>query len=351
MEIGELPPKITGPSAWYGPDLAAAADWMVNLNDAQAAEMDAQARGYLETGGDIAVMTQADFPLLESGPVIAEAVRECLYGRGFVALRGLPSHAEDIPLAAALFYGIGTHMGFARSQNGKGHILGHVCDLGLSTSDDSVRIYQTTERQNYHTDSCDIVGLMCLRGAKSGGQSGLVSSMTIYNEMRERRPDLAKLLFEPMATDRRGEITADGREYFEIPVFNAHAGYLSAIYAPHYVRSAQRLEGVPQLTSAQNEALDLFDSLADDPALNLEFSLEPGDLLFVHNHTLLHDRTAYEEWGDLARRRHLLRLWLAIPGARPLPAAYAQRYGSIEIGNRGGIIVADTDLNTPLEPV
>ena len=351
VEIPDLPPRITGPSAWYGPDLAAATDWLATLNEVQAGEVEASAGGYLEAGGDIAAMTKADFPLPETMPVIADAVRECLHGRGFVVLRGLAPHADDVAMAAAKFYGIGTHMGNARSQNGKGHLLGHVCDLGLSTTDGSVRIYQTTERQNYHTDSCDIVGLMCLRGAKSGGRSGLVSSMTIYNEMLARRPDLVKLLFEPMATDRRGEITADGRTYFEIPVFNWHAGQLSALYAPHYVRSAQRLDGVPPLTEAQNEALDMLDALADDPGLHLEFALEPGDLLFVHNHTILHDRTAYEEWGDAARRRHLLRLWLAIPGARPLPDVYAQRYGSTTIGDRGGIVVAGAKLNAPLEPV
>ncbi len=351
MKIDDLPPKITGPSAWYGPDLAVSKDWLVTLNDAQVGEVEARARAYLDAGGDIAAMTKANFPLPESLPVIDAAVQECLHGRGFVVLRGLAAHADDIPMAAAVFYGLGTHMGRARSQNGKGHLLGHVCDLGLSTLDGSVRIYQTTERQNYHTDSCDVVGLMCLRGAKSGGRSGLVSSMTIYNEMRARRPDLVKLLFEPMATDRRGEITADGRAFFEIPVFNLHAGQLSAIYAPHYVRSAQNLDGVPPLTDAQNEAIDMLDALADDPALHLEFALEPGDLLFVHNHSILHDRTAYEEWGDLARRRHLLRLWLAIPGARPLPDIYAQRYGSTTIGDRGGIVVPGAKLNAPLEPV
>ncbi len=351
MEIADLPAEITGPSAWYGPDLAKTDDWLVNLNDQQTAEVEAQARAYLDRGGDIAQMSKADFPLPETAPLLGEMVRECLHGRGFVALRGLAPHADKIPLAAAMFYGVGAHMGSARSQNGKGHVLGHVCDLGLSTTDGSVRIYQTTERQNYHTDSCDIVGLMCLRGAKSGGQSGLVSSMTIYNEMRRRRPDLVKLLFESMATDRRGEITADGRAFFEIPIFSFHEGYLSALYAPHYVRSAQGLDGVAPLTEAQLEALDLLDTLADDPALNLEFSLQPGDLLFVHNHTLLHDRTAYEEWGDVARRRHLLRLWLAIPGARPLPDVYAQRYGSTAIGDRGGIIVPGSEYNAPLEPV
>ena len=138
---------------------------------------------------------------------------------------------------------------------------------------------------------------------------------------------------------------------FEIPVFNWFQGFLSALYAPHYIRSAPRLDGVPPLTEAQNAALDTLDALADDPALHLEFQLNPGELSFVHNHTIRHDRTAYEEWGDLARRRHLLRLWLAIPGARPLPDVYAQRYGTVTIGDRGGIIVPGSMLNAPLEPV
>lgn len=351
MNGRDLPPPITGPSAWYGPDLAARGDWRIELTDAQVNEVENAARRYLDGGEDIAAMTIEKFQLPATAPLIADMVRECLNGRGFIVLRGLPPHADNIALAAAMYFGIGTHMGLARSQNGKGHLLGHVCDLGLSTKDGSVRIYQTTERQNYHTDSCDIVGLMCLRGAKSGGLSGLVSSMTIYNEMRKRRPDLVKLLFEPMATDRRGEITADGRAYFEIPVFNWFEGFLSAIYAPHYIRSAPRLNGVPPLSDAQNEAIDQLDTLADDPDLHIEFALEPGDLSFVHNHTIMHDRTAYEEWGEPERRRHLLRLWLAVPGARPLPEVYAQRYGVITIGDRGGIIVPGAMLNVPLEPV
>ena len=101
-------------------------------------------------------------------------------------------------------------MGVPRSQNGKGHVLGHVCDLGLSSDDPNVRIYQTTERQNYHTDSCDVAGLMCLKPAMQGGESGLVSSMAIYNEMHKSCPELLAELLEPMYVDRRGEVTADG---------------------------------------------------------------------------------------------------------------------------------------------
>jgi hypothetical protein len=254
--------------------------------------------------------------------------------------------------AATAFFGIGSHLGNARSQNAKGHVLGHVRDMGLSSRDPNVRIYQTNERQTYHTDSCDVVGLLCLRAARRGGLSTLVSSTTIFNEMRRRRPDLLALLFQPIATDRRGEVPAGMKPYFEIPVFNWHQGFLTAIYQRQYIDSAQRLDGAPRLTPQQIEALDLFDSLANDPALHLHMEFRPGDMQFVHNHTLLHDRTGFEDWDEPERRRHLLRLWLACPGARPLPPVFAQRYGKVDIGDRGGIIVPGTiTLNAPLEAV
>jgi hypothetical protein len=102
------------------------------------------------------------------------------------------------------------------------------------------------------------------------------------------------------------------------------------------------------LTAAHREALDLFDALADDPALNMTMEFKPGDVQFVHNHTLLHDRTAFEDWPEPERRRHLLRLWLAAYDARPLPAVFAQRYGSVTVGDRGGVVVAGMRLQAPL---
>jgi len=217
--------------------------------------------------------------------------------------------------------------------------------------DPNVRIYQTHERQTYHTDSCDIVGLLCLRTAQSGGMSALVSSTTIFNEMRRTRPDLLELLFQPIATDRRGEVPEGQKPYFEIPVFNWHKGFLTAIYQRQYVDSAQRFADAPQLSARQIEALDMFDSLANDPRLHLFMEFRPGDVQLVHNHTMLHDRTAFVDWPEPERRRHLLRLWLAADKARPLPPVFAQRYGSVEIGDRGGIIVRGTKLHAPLEAV
>lgn len=346
----DLPPEQTGAAAWYGPEIAKRDDWMMPLSTAEVAEVEAATRGLVERDADIAVLKPQDFPLPTLGARLRSRVdEEVLNGRGFLLLRGLPVERWSIRESATAFFGLGAHLGSARSQNGKGHVLGHVQDLGLDVHDPNVRIYQTHERQTYHTDSCDIVGLLCLKTAKSGGLSALVSSTTIFNEMRRRRPDLLKLLFQPIATDRRGEVPEGQKPFFEIPVFNWHQGYLTAIYQRQYIDSAQRFPEAPRLTPELVEALDLFDSLANDPALNTFMEFRPGDVQLVHNHTMLHDRTGFEDWPEPERRRHLLRLWLAAAGARPLPEVFAQRYGSVTIGDRGGIIVRGTRLQAPLQ--
>ncbi len=203
----ELPPEQTGAAAWYGPEIAKRNDWMMPLSADDVAEIETATQALVARDADIAVLKPQDFPL----PTLAARLKarvddEVLNGRGFLLLRGLPVDRWSIRESATAFFGLGAHLGSARSQNGKGHVLGHVQDLGMDVNDPNVRIYQTHERQTYHTDSCDIVGLLCLKTAKSGGLSALVSSTTIFNEMRRRRPDLLKLLFQPIATDRRGEV-------------------------------------------------------------------------------------------------------------------------------------------------
>ena len=348
----ELPPPQAGAAAWYGPDMSRRDDWQLPLGPAEIAEIETATTALAARRADIAALTAGDFPLPTLGPKLAARVQdEVLNGRGFLLMRGLPVERWSMREAATAFFGLGSHLGKARSQNGKGHVLGHVQDLGLDVADPNVRIYQTHERQTYHTDSCDIVGLLCLKTARSGGLSALVSSTTIFNEMHRRRPDLLKLLFEPVATDRRGEVPEGHKPYFEIPVFSWYRGFLTAIYQRQYIDSAQRFPDPPRLTSAHIEALDLFDSLANDPALHMFMEFKPGDVQLVHNHTVLHDRTGFVDWPEPARRRHLLRLWLAASGARSLPESFAQRYGTVTVGERGGIVVSGTRLQAPLEAV
>ncbi len=345
-----LPKPVTGESAWRGEDLQQRPEtWTDRLDDAFIRTLSDRVDGFLAKNRPLADMVRSD---LDHPVLTARTDAWCntlLSGRGFVLARGLPTHDWDMRKTAAVWYGLGLLMGTPRSQNAQGHLLGHVRDLGLSTNDPKVRIYQTTERQTFHTDSCDVVGLLCLKTSRTGGESAIVSSMQIYNEMHRDSPELLAALFSSFPTDRRGEIPPGKKAWFDIPVFNHHAGYLSVIYARRYITSSARLEGPRRLSELEVAALDRFDELANDPAMHLKMEFRPGDIQFVHNHTILHDRLAYDDWPEPERKRHLLRLWLSLPGDRPLPDCFSQRYGSLTPGDRGGIVVEGTRLNAPLD--
>ena len=339
-----LPPEIRDASVWYGPEVAGRDDWMVRLSGNEVEEAERAARTW-----DLAALSAEDVPLPTLGRRLKRLLDEVINGRGFVLIKSLPVERWTRREAAMAFLAIGVHLGNLRMQNAAGHLLGHVKDLGRSSTDPNTRIYQTRERQTHHTDSCDVVGLLCLRAAKSGGLSSLVSSTTIFNEIRRRRPDLLSVLLQPIETDRRGEVPEGSKPYFTIPVFNYHDGLVSAIYQRQYIESARRFPGVEPLSPQQLEALDLFDELANDPKLNLMMELQPGDIQLVHNHTILHDRTAFEDYPEPERKRHLLRLWLAPKNARRLPEVFAERFGSITPGDRGGVVVAGAQATIPFD--
>lgn len=344
-----LPADIEDRSVWYGSELAKSGEWIVRLSPAEIAEVERAIEELQKSRVELTGITAANAPLPALHTRLHEMLDEVLEGRGFVLIKGLPVERWSRREAAIAFLAIGVHLGNLRMQNGAGHLLGHVRDLGRSSDDPNTRIYQTRERQTHHTDSCDVVGLMCLQTAKSGGLSSLVSSTTIFNEIRRRRPDLLEVLMAPIETDRRGEVPAGSQPYFNIPVFSYHDGLVSAMYQRQYIESARRFPGVGPLTPLQIEALDLFDELANDPKLNLMMELQRGDIQLVHNHTILHDRTAFEDYPEPERKRHLLRLWLAPAGARPLPEVYAERFGSTTPGDRGGVVVAGAKPCVPLE--
>jgi hypothetical protein len=352
MQRPALPPgAIAGPAAWYGGELAHRAhEWMRPFSPGELAEIDAAVRTFGSSGVPLASISPESFALPSLGPALAALLRDLLEGRGFVLLRGLPVERWTREEQAIAYMGIGSHFGAARSQNAKGHLLGHVKDLGLDVSDPAVRYYQTRRKLEYHTDSTDIVGLLCLQAARSGGESFIASSMTVYNEVLARRPDLLPALFEPFPTDRRGEVPEGMQPWFDMPVFHWHAGRLSCIYVRQYIESAQKL--FPQarrLSAAQREAMDLMDELLNDPRIHLSMAFAPGDVQFLHNHQVLHSRNDFENWPEPERHRHLLRLWLAPKEGRPLPDVFAPRYGSVTPGDRGGIVVHGTRPKVPLE--
>ena len=345
-----LPDAITGPVAWTGRDMMAAPErWTYRLSDADMAEIESAATAFIDSGRPLGLITRDLFPLPKFGIWLENLRENLIHGIGFQLITGLPVETYSGDMRATIFCGIGSHIGRARSQNAAGHLLGHVRDVGADINDPNTRIYQTTSRQSFHTDSCDVVGLLCLREAMSGGDSMLASSVTAYNEILKRRPDLAPHLFLPVATDRRGEVPENEDPFFTIPVYNWHQNFLTCIYQRNYIESARRFESAPRLSAQQVEALDLLDDIVNEPDMHLRMRLRPGDMQFVYNHSLLHDRTGFTDWPEAEKRRHLLRLWLAVPEDRPLPAVFAQRYGSVDIGDRGGVITSETVLHAPVD--
>lgn len=348
--LSETPNQITGPSVWTGLEMVDRQnEWIVDLSADDIADLEQAAHHYLSLNRDIGEIRKEDFPLRRFDQHLAELRKTLINGIGFEIIRGLPVDNYSQEMAAAIFCGVGAHLGSARSQNAQGHILGHVRDIGADASDPNTRIYQTHERQTFHTDSADIVGLLCLRDAKEGGDSLLVSAETIYNRMRAECPELLELLFDPIATDRRGEVPEGMQPFMTIPPFSWHDGRLTVFYQRQYIDSAQRFPDAMRLTPDHVAALDRFDALANDPALYLTMRLQPGDMQFVYNHSQLHDRTGFVDWPDPSDRRHLFRLWLSPEGDRELPDVFRQRYGKIDIGNRGGIITKGTRLHAPLD--
>jgi hypothetical protein len=293
---------------------------------------------------------KAAFPLPTLGPVL-EAIRsEVVSGRGFALLRGFPVDRYSRKETIVGYWGIGLYVGKAASNNKKGHLIGHIKDIGHDPNNPLTRLYATAAAQPYHNDAADIVTLLCLKNARHGGLSSWSSSVSVHNEILKRRPDLGPVLAGPWFFDRKGEVPPGKKPFFAIPVFNYYKGYLSVNYSDNYYLLSQRHAEVPRLTKEHYEAMELFNTLAASDELRLDHMLEPGEIQFLSNHTQLHTRAAFEDFDDVDQRRHLLRLWLAPADERPLPEAYEEIYGgSVEVGARGGIHVEGTVEHIALE--
>lgn len=332
---------IEDPSAWRREDLEASQAHMYHLSEAEISDiLDAVAR--VEGRGlELKDITREAFTLPAFGSVLADLRREVIEGRGFVFLRGLPVDGRSLYQTAAAFWGIGAHMGRAVSQNGKGHLLGHVKNMGEVITSATGRGYNSASELGFHADSCDIFGLCCLRTSKSGGQHRMVSSMTVYNEMLKRCPELVEELAFRFYRSRRGELPPGETDpWTRQPVFSITDGFFATRGASSTIKRAQGMPGVPDLTIAQNEAIRAYNTLAAELAMEVDF--EPGDISLVQNYVALHARTQYEDWPEPERKRHLLRLWMSFDGARPLHA-------DIIRDHEQGILEAGTVLHAPLE--
>lgn len=309
---------IDHPSAWKVPDFKSPADYTIDLAAAHLRDIERALRRIKQMGLGLDDLNRDHFECPSLRPVIDEIRREIADGRGFVVIRRVPVEDYAKDELGMIFWGIGTHLGRGLSQSVLGDRLGHVKDF--SREDPLARAYRNKQELSPHTDSADLVGLLCLRDAQSGGVSQLTSAVTVHNVMLEECPQTLERLYCGYVFHRRGEEQPGELPYtpHRVPVFSNIEGNISARYVRTYVEAGEAAAGRP-MDGAELAVLDRFEEVTKRPELMLEFTLRPGEMYFINNYTILHARTAFDD-GDAEedRRRHLLRLWLEVPDMRPV---------------------------------
>lgn len=318
-----LQPPLTGPAAWRGENLVGDTSWIHFLSPQAIAAFDAALEHLKVQGLQFPSFTQADFPLPESVRAQLAAHAETLEnGRGFLVLRGLPIARYSDAEINAIYYGIGLHLGQPVRQNPRGDLLGLVMNVGDKTQK-TTRVYETNNYLPYHTDPSDVVGLLCVRKAKEGGLSSLVSVGAIYNEILRRRPELLGLYYRQWYC---AHLCEQGDAPGLTPIFSYYQGKLTCRYLRQYLELGHEQAGLP-LSPVEIEALDLFDEVIHLPELRLDMMLEPGDMQFANNYVVLHSRNGFEDHEAPEQRRKLLRLWVKMPNARELAPEFPGRNG------------------------
>ncbi|WGI22454.1 TauD/TfdA family dioxygenase [Amylibacter sp. IMCC11727] len=315
-----LKEPITGPAAWVAADVQEDGSWLHVLSDAEIAGIDAAVVAARGAGVSYPKMTagDVDFGFLE--PKFAVFREELENGRGFLLLRGLPVERYTEDEVKLIYYGIGLHLGVPVGQNPQGDLLGNVMAVGDPAKKET-RVFQTNLYLPYHTDPSDVVGLLCLRKAKTGGLSSLVSMASVYNEILAHHPELLGLFYKQFYYAYLGE-----GEPKLTSLFSYHEGKLSARYLRQYIELGHEQMNLP-LSSVEIEALDTFDRIMHDPKLRIDMMLEPGDLQFANNYAVLHSRTDFEDHMEEEKRRKMLRLWLKMDNARTPGPEFPGRNG------------------------
>jgi hypothetical protein len=337
---------------WVGSDLAATTDWIRPVSAAAVAECEAALGSLRRRGLSWPNFGREDFPLPGFARELDSVLEELENGRGLVLLRGFPVErwaAEDL---RDIYWGVGSHLGHIRYQNARGELIGEVRDeiarygevregpavdavLGRSSRSKA----RSSGPLRFHTDRCDVVSLLVVRTACAGGLSKVVSAVSVAETIRARRPDLHALLYQDYWRSRQGEEAGGEKDTYALPIFAEHRGKFTTQYSRTFVEAAQKLPGVPRMSAAQDEALDLHAAVCEELAFTMLFS--PGDLQLLNNHVIYHGRTAYEDTPGTDNDRLLLRLWLAPRNSRALPPGFEVLWGTTAPGApRGGIAQA-----------
>lgn len=311
--ITMLNQTISDRRAWRADTIEQSESWYFRLTEPCLAELDIWIQ---DIAGSVTSITESRLSqkAMDVCRNILGPARSTLFqGRGFVVLERVPEH-YSVEQANAFYWGIGQLLGQPIAQNIEGTMLYSVHNTGQDIAE-GARFSVTNAESSFHTDGAfwdeipDLIGLLCLATAKSGGESQLISSYAVHNELLENHPDALGALYQDFYFDRRGGFLQGESPVARHPIFHWNDAELTMRYLNYYIHVAHEKVNEP-LTEEQENALVAIETLLERPEMRIEFSLQPGQMLFTNNHWILHNRTAFVDHKDFERRRHYVCLWL-----------------------------------------
>jgi alpha-ketoglutarate-dependent taurine dioxygenase len=338
------------PRPWTVDEANQDTSWIQRLSAAEVAGFDAALAHAKAVNKPWLAMTAEDFPLPADAKAALLRAFATTQGRwGMCLLKGFPVDRWSEEDAKLAYWGMGLHTGVARTQNPASQYMNDVRDEGAAykAANGRSRGYNTKAGLDFHMDSGDIVGLLCRRIAKSGGESIVASTIAVAEELGRRRPDLLEVLKQPFYHHYQGSQDPLQPPYYACPIIGSDPEHFTMRVNRKNIVAAERdFPELPRVTPVQWEALALLDQLMADPRWCFRMQLEQGDLQLVNNYVIVHSRTPFEDFDEADRKRHLLRLWLAVPDSQPLPADWAEYYidtrsGSVRGGLRGANITPE----------
>jgi len=332
----------TSPAAWTVAEVEADRGWIYPLSESQGAELIAAVRAAVKKTGPvdrpILDWKRDDFALEKALPTLAAAFREVRDGRAMALVKNLPREGVTPMEFRLMTWAIGLHFGVARPQNRASDYITEVKDAGMAYRSPTGRGYNSKAELDFHVDGSDVVLLSCYNQAPVGGMSMCSSAATAFDVVKAERPDYAGALTTDYTFSRNGEQSEGEEPWYAAPVCTTREGRVFCKWNRNRIQNAQKIEGVPQLTGLQREAMEYFDTVLRRPENMFCMHLEPGDLQILCNQTMLHSRTSFEDHAEDEKKRTLYRLWLARPDSRRLPDSWAVFYGTSEAGTvRGGM--------------
>jgi hypothetical protein len=301
------------PRAWRADSVDAPESWYYPLSDRSLAALDGVLRDPQNRGKPVADLKPTAELRAACADEIGRMKRALEEGRGFAVI-SVPPNRYSAKEQSAAYWLVGQMLGTPFEQNVQGTVLYDVRDTGQSVQY-GARFSVTNAESTFHTDNSfgdtvlDYVGLLCLNPARSGGESQIVSGFAVRDELKAKQPAAVDVLRRPFHVDRRGGLRPGDEPTARFPIFGGDERDLLIRYLRYWIEVGHEKAGQP-LSAEQVSAMDTLDRVAAERPLRVQFMMKSGEMLFINNRWILHNRTGFEDFTEPEKKRHYVRLWL-----------------------------------------